>query len=211
MERMRATRLLAAAAVSFAVFGSDQLQADDWPAAKPITIFTEDASRFIRILPGVSLGDLVGFSGAAKGRYATAELYVRQPDRSYRLMRDVRLVNPVAPVNALLAPSGAFITFDNWHNLGYGRIVAIYAADGSLVRDYALEDLYPAQRLGALPRSTSSRSWRCAPNHFVAAEGAEVYVPEHFGGHFVFQMKDGTFRYTPGARQECNPVPRSQP
>jgi hypothetical protein len=197
------------AAVTIAAITHAHLRADDWPAARPITVFTDKADRFIRILPGRSIGDLVGFSGAPKGPYATAELYARGPDRSYVLTREVRLVNPVAPVNVLLAPDGSFITFDNWHNLGYGPVVAIYKPDGSLVRTYQLEDLYSPQKISALPMSVSSRSWRCAPNHFVATDGAEAYVREHSGGYFVFRLKDGTFRYTPGTIADCiGPVPQ---
>jgi hypothetical protein len=206
---MRSRLIAVVAAASIAAMADVRVRADDWPAARPITLFTDAAARFVRILPGRSIGDLVGFRGAPKGRYATAEIYVRQSDRSYRLVRDVQLVNPVAPVNALLASDGAFITFDNWHNLGYGRVVAIYGPDGSLVRDYSLEDLYPTERINALPRSISSRSWRCAPNHFVAPDGADAYVPERLGGYFVFHMKDGTFRYTPGSNAECTgPTPQ---
>jgi hypothetical protein len=36
-------------------------------------------------------------SGSAKGPYAAAEYYARQPDRSYRLMHSATLLNPVAP------------------------------------------------------------------------------------------------------------------
>ena len=66
--------------------------ADDWPAARPITLFTASADRFIRILPGTGFGDLVGFRGAAKGPYATAEIYERQSDKSYRLGTTTTLV-----------------------------------------------------------------------------------------------------------------------
>jgi hypothetical protein len=197
------------AVVTLAAIAYARLRADDWPAARPITIFTDKADRFIRIIPGRSIGDLVGFSGAPKGPYAAAELYARGSDRSYVLTHEVPLVNPVAPVNVLLAPDGSFITFDNWHNLGYGSVVAIYGRDGSLVRQYELEDLYPPQKIKALPTSVSSRSWRCAPNHFVATDGAEAYVREHSGGYFVFRLKDGTFRYTPGTTSDCiGPVPQ---
>jgi len=201
-----------ACAVAFAVctLAGLRVVADDWPQARPVTIFTEAADRFLRILPGQSVGDLVGFRGAAKGRYAAAEMYVRQPDRSYRLAASATLVNPVAPVSALLAPDGAFITFDNWHNLGYGKVVAIYRADGTLVRSYVLEDLYSAGNLAQVPTSVSSRRWRCAPAFFVTPEGLEAYTGEFRGGEFVFTMRDGSFRYASGNVKDCVP-PQPQP
>ena len=197
-------RACAVALAAYAVAGL-HVVADDWPQARPITIFTDAADRFLRILPGESVGDLVGFRSAPKGRYASAELYVRQPDRSYRLAGSAALVNPVAPVNALLAPDGAFITFDNWHNLGYGKVVAIYRADGTLVKSYALEDLYRARDLASVPTSVSSRAWRCAPFFFVTPAGLEAYTGEFLGGEFVFSMRDGSFRYAPGKVKDCVP------
>jgi hypothetical protein len=38
----------------------------------------------------------------------------------------VTLKNPVAPVDTLLSNAGYLVTFDNWHNAGYGQVVAIY-------------------------------------------------------------------------------------
>lgn len=196
-------------ALGVCVLAGPRILADDWPQARPITIFTAAADRFLRILPGRSVGDLVGFSGSPKGPYASAEMYVRQPDRSYRFTGAATLVNPVAPVNALLAPGGAFITFDNWHNLGYGKVVAIYRADGTPVRTYTLEDLYRTRDLSSVPTSVSSRAWRCAPFFFVTPEGLEAYTGEFLGGEFVFNMKDGSFRYSPGKVKDCvSPMPQ---
>jgi hypothetical protein len=205
MARVRASLV---ALIVCAVAGS-HLAADDWPAARPITMFTAASDRFVRILPGERVGDLVGFSGAPHGPYATAEMYVRQPDGSYHRTGTATLVNPVAPVNALLAPNGAFITFDNWHNLGYGRIVAIYRPDGRLVKSYTLEELYRNRDLSSVPTAVSSRSWRCAPFFFVTPEGTEAYTREFSGGEFVFSMKDGAFRYAPGHVRDC-PSPQPQ-
>ena len=200
-------QLMGAVAVclGLCVLGEPRMLADDWPQARPITIFTETAARFLRIVPGRSIGDVFGFRGAPKGPYATAEMYARQPDRSYRFTGAATLVNPVAPVNALLAPDGGFITFDNWHNLGYGKVVAIYRADGTPVRSYTLEDLYRGRDLTRVPTSESSRTWRCAPFFFVTPDGREAYTREFLGGEFVFSMTDGSFRYAPGAVKECVP------
>ena len=195
--------------VSLVWFAASHVAADDWPAARPITMFTAASDRLVRILPGQSVGDLVGFADAPRGRYATAEMYVRQPDRSYHLMRTATLVNPVAPVNALLAPNGAFVTFDNWHNLGYGQVVAIYRPDGTLVKSYTLEQLYANRDLSDVPTSASSRAWRCAPFFFVTTEGAEAYTREFSGGEFLFDMNSGSVRYVPGRVREC-PAPQPQ-
>jgi hypothetical protein len=198
MPLARACLFIAALCLLFV----DVAIADDWPAARPVTLFTAAADRFIRVLPGTGFGDLFGFRGAPTGPYATVEIYERQTDRSYRLANAAPLVNPVAPVHVLLAPDGSFITFDNWHNLGYGRVVAVYRPDGTLLKTYTLEDLYPQRDLATLPTSVSSRAWRCAP-FVMNPDGRDAYTREYFGGEFLFNMRDGSFKYSPGTQKEC--------
>ena len=113
--------------LTLGLLGGAVAAADDWPGPRVFTEFSESGRYFVRFLPGESIGDTVGFAGARKGRYATALLYAREPDRSYRLQHEIALANPVLPVSALVADDGSFITFDNWHNLGFGKVVAIYA------------------------------------------------------------------------------------
>jgi hypothetical protein len=40
--------------------------ADDWPAATVQNVFSDNGRYFVRILPGQSIGDSVGFSGRAR-------------------------------------------------------------------------------------------------------------------------------------------------
>jgi hypothetical protein len=130
------------------------LPADDWPGPKREEVFSENGLRFVRILPGESVGDTFGFAGAKKGHYARAEFYLRQPDRSYKLIAESELLNPVAPVNSMLSNSGALITFDNWHNAGYGNVVVIYSPSGERLAAKKLEDLYDDEALATLPMSS---------------------------------------------------------
>jgi hypothetical protein len=109
--------ILVLAAVAFA---------DDRPAAQIQNIFSADGQHFVRIIPGQNLADTVGFAGSPKGVNARGEFYVRQRDRSYKLAADVYLQNPISPVEAILTDTGYLVTFDNWHNFGYGKVVAIY-------------------------------------------------------------------------------------
>jgi hypothetical protein len=125
------------------------LSADDWPGPRVMNVFSEDGARFVRVTPGESFGDSVGFAGAKQGAYAHAPFYERQPDRSYRLTTEVALLNPIAPVDLLLSNSGYLITFDNWHNLGYGKAVAIYGPTGKPVASWELEQLYTPHQLSS--------------------------------------------------------------
>ena len=177
--------------------------ADDWPAARIATVFSEDGSRFVRIIPGESVGDLIGFEGSKRGAYARALYYEIQPDRSYRLVVESSLMNPVAPVDMLLSNSGYLIAFDNWHNVGYGKVVAIYGPDGEPVASWELDRLYDKSRIRSITMSVSSRWWRCAPFHFVdLKEQTKVYVRESLGGYFVFELPTGKFEYF-GGTQKC--------
>jgi hypothetical protein len=179
--------------------------ADDWPAAAVQNVFSENGRYFVRVLPGTAIRDTVGFRGAPSGPYARAEFYARQPDRSYRLTVDIALQNPVSPTDALVTNGGYLVTFDNWHNFGYGKVVAIYEPTGRLVRALALDELYPPDRLAKLPLSVSSRWWRCAPQGFVdPSEQSEIYVFEYFGGTFTFMVRTGRFEYHPG-HKTCDP------
>jgi hypothetical protein len=191
------------------VFGSAAAWADSWPGPTVFTVFSESGRYFVRFLPGESVGDTVGFASSPRGRHATALLYELQPDRAYRLLHEVTLVNPVSPLNALVSDDGYFVTLDNWHNVGYGKAVAIYAPSGKLVRGYELTDLYPKEKVEKIPHSVSSRYWRCAPIHFVEREQKSVYVPEALGGYFVFTLATGDVTYKAGSRTTC--VPPNQP
>lgn len=180
--------------------------ADSWPGPRVVNVFSGNGQYFVRILPGKSVGDTFGFAGAAKGPYARAEFYARQPDRSYQLVADVSLKNPVAPIDAIVSNQGDLLTFDNWHNLGYGKVVAIYDREGMNVAAYELEALYDETKIKKIPRSVSSRWWRCSPHGFSNPEGqAKVYVTERLGGAFVFDLKTGKFEYNPG-KATCGEV-----
>lgn len=84
-------------------------------AARVTHVFSDTGRYFVRIVPGNNLGETIGFKGSPKGDLARGEFYVRQPDRSYKLVADVALRNPIAPVDALVSNEGYLLTFDNWH------------------------------------------------------------------------------------------------
>ena len=102
-----------AALLALALLGGGVATADDWPGPRAFTELSESGRYFVRLLPGESLGDTVGFAGARTGRYATALLYALQPDRSYRLQHEITLVNPVLPVSALVASPIAALAQDH--------------------------------------------------------------------------------------------------
>ena len=95
------------ALLALLVLGAGGAGADDWPGPRVFAVFSDNGRFFVRIVPGDSVGDTVGFAGASKGRYATALLYALGPDRAYRLQHEITLVNPVSPLSALASWSEA--------------------------------------------------------------------------------------------------------
>ena len=75
-----------------------------------------------------------------------------------------------------------------------------------LIRGYNLAALYPPPRLEKVPRSVSSRHWRCEPADFVEPRDQKsLYVPEVLGGYFVFTLSTGDMVYTTGTRTQRVP------
>lgn len=77
------------------------------------------------------------------------------------------LHNPIAPAGALVSNEGYQLTFDNWHNAGYGEVVAIYRPNGETVVTYQIEQLYKPEQIDQISTSVSSRWWRCKPFGYV--------------------------------------------
>jgi hypothetical protein len=142
--------------------GSAAVRADDWPGAVPAGVASPDGKTVVRILPGDSLGDVVGFAGAKKGQPAKAVFYRLEGEDRYVKYQEARLLNPIAPVVHAVSNAGELVTLDNWHNMGYGKVVAVYAADGRLRRSYALAELYAPEEIRKMTMSTSSIWWRCS-------------------------------------------------
>jgi len=82
------------------------VRADDWPGPQTKEVFSASREYFVRVIPGESLGDTFGFAREKKGKYAAAEFYRRHQDRSYRLVAEVVLLNPVAPVEFFVSTTG---------------------------------------------------------------------------------------------------------
>ena len=179
-------------------------RADSWAAPTVTEVFSASRDHFVRITPGKSLGDTVGFAGSDKGPYAAAEFYARQPDRSYRLMHSATLLNPVAPVRFFVSNDGRLATVDNWHNAGFGKVVAIYDPAGKPVKAYELTDLFPRATVDAMPHSVSSIHWR-GEAAYVREDQRTLYVHAANEGGFLFGLETGRFTYCENhqGKQRC--------
>lgn len=170
-------------------------QADEWPAPQLREVFCHSRAYFVRIIPGKSFGDTYGFSGAGKGPYAMAEFYRLETDRSYRLAATASLLNPVAPIEFFVTDRGVLITLDNWHNMGYGKMVAFYSPEGKPIRSYELSDLFTKSEIDGFDHSVSSIWWRKSGGLYVRqGEGSFNVTVNDMGAGFIFEV-NGAFQY----------------
>ena len=147
-------------------------RADDWPMPREDTYLSSDGKLRFTVTPGPIERSLSGFEGEAEanspGVRTTSDAHAKgrleQLDALGRWTRrwERALVNPVAPVQALVDDSGRYVvTFDNWHAVGFGNdVVVIYGPDGRLIRSLALSDIVADEHEKLLPRSVSSIWWR---------------------------------------------------
>ena len=178
----------------FLALATSAANADSWASPWVREVFSESRDHFVRVLPGESLGDTLGFAGEKKGKYATAEFYRRAKDRSYRLVAQTSLLNPVAPVEFLVADSGHLATIDNWHNVGYGKVVCIYDSGGKPIRSYELRELFQPKEIERFPQSVSSLHWRKGPA-YIRPDQKTALITVRSGAEFLFGMETGQFKY----------------
>src|SRR5229473_1536967 len=170
-------------------------QGDEWPAPVIREVFSPSRDYFVRVIPGKSLGDTVGFSGAAKEPFATAEFYRLEKDRSYRWAATASLLNPVAPAEFFVTDNGSLMTLDNWHNMGYGKVVAFYTPEGKPIRAYELADLFTKREIEGFDHSESSIRWRKFAGDYVRPSGETFNVTiNDAGAGFVFELS-GAYQY----------------
>lgn len=204
---MRMRRILAMTLLGLNVAAS--LCADDWPGPTVREVFSKNREYFVRITPGESIGETVGFASAKVGKHATAAFFRQQGDRGYRWEREIELANPVAPVEFFVSNAGELVTLDNWHNAGYGVILALYRSNGKAVKGYRLADLFSEREVESFSHSVSSIWWHKGPTYI--DEGQKIFYmgyresPDY--RELILKLSDGTVRLCASrTKYECRDV-----
>jgi hypothetical protein len=179
---------------TLALFVPLDAKADSWAAPRIRESFSESREYFVRVIPGESVGDVVGFASAKKGKYALGEFYRRGKDRSYKFIAETTLNNPVAPVEFFVSDGGRLVTVDNWHNLGYGKVVSIYDSNAKLVRQYELTDLFSPAEIHSFSHSVSSIQWRNGPV-YIRQDQKTFLITVKSGADFLFGLETGKYQY----------------
>ena len=170
------------------------VRADSWPAPRALGKSSATGSYVVRVVPGASKGDVVGYSGASKGSYAVAEWY-RYDGVGYTRAHRATLLNPIVPEDIEVTERGNLITLDNWHNRGMGVVLAIYTSDGKILKRYTLLDLYSERDIKRIRASVSSVHWRCEGLSTVLDSSRELWIDDSIGGRFVVNVETGSFTY----------------
>lgn len=186
MKAIRALTVLIAAAIALPL-ALVPVQADSWMLPTTTSYVSDGGRARITVVPRDLENQLRYFedkvekvepAGQKAGgtKVARARLE-RRAGKRWDTVWERAIVNEVAPVTAIVRDDGGYaVTFDNWHSVGYGPdVVAIYGADGGLVRALALTDILPADYIAALPHSVSSIHWRGEPRF--SPDGAQIMIP----------------------------------
>jgi hypothetical protein len=159
-------------------------------------VFSESREWFVRVVPGTPAVDTSGSATGAKGPYAKAEFYRRHPDRSYRLVSERALENPLAPVDFFVTNRGYLATVDNWAGMGYGKIAAFHSPKGDLVKAFELKDLFSAEEIDAFRHSVSSIMWRNAQTAYVRPDQQTLYLAlDGKGTELIFETESGAWQF----------------
>jgi hypothetical protein len=179
-------------------------RADSWPAAKAAGVASPTGQVVVRVVPGTSLDATYGFSGAQKGKAATAVFYRLDPAGNYVKYRETSLLNPIAPVFAAVSDAGELVTLDNWHNMGLGdAVVIVYSPEGTVRRSHRLADIYTDAEVKTFERSTSSIWWRCPSTPILEPRTSSLELMDALGANVEINLKTGAVRRNPSSQKGC--------
>lgn len=130
--------------------------ADSWRASKVKDYYNSDSSYYVRVVPTEipeKYWNWINASAKQKNKFSPQDTTIihchammfKKTAGGDSLLWNKKLINKISPVDALVSDYGEyFVTFDNWHSLGYGiDVLAIYDAKGMLLKRHMLEDISP--------------------------------------------------------------------
>ncbi|WP_345222801.1 hypothetical protein [Hymenobacter koreensis] len=147
--------------------------ADKWPPPRVQDYYSSDRNYFVRVFPRTVPEKYYKWQQAApkqKRRFSAQDTVIvpcyavlfARTGSSPRMIWRQNLVNQVAPVEAMVSDDGKYVvTFNNHHSVGYGQdVMVVYNHQGSLLRQYNLEQISPFP-LNRYLASRSSIWWQC--------------------------------------------------
>lgn len=163
-------RLVFVLLLALFVVGSAQAAfADSWLPPAPMSFFSTDQGFQLYVAPGttevkaeeITPEDTEYGIKAHPAAECMATMKKKNEDGSFTDLWTAPLVNPVLPVDALIADDGSFfVTFDDYGSIGTSdNTVVIYYGTGKLIKKYALTELLSEAEYAEVPRTVSSLMW----------------------------------------------------
>jgi hypothetical protein len=168
------------------------LRGDTWSQPGVVIVSSPSSNYIVRVAPGSEVYN--GYESAITNREANASVIVgtRRDSGVTNVVWIGKLINPSAPVEVYLSDAGYLVTMDNWHNVGYGPVVAIYDPKGRLLRHWSLEELFQPEERHRFSQSISSIHWHAGQAHFGEGHETNVFVVPAVGKSLRFDLTSGT-------------------
>ena len=85
------------------------------------------------------------------------------------------LLNRIAPEQVLVSANGDLVAIDDWRSWGHGdHVVVLYRKDGTVVKQYSLEQLLPKEHIRTLPQTITTIWWGGA--HFLDEKAGHIVL-----------------------------------
>ncbi len=128
-----------------------------------------------------------------RGAPAQAVLYDLSGGRETALWM-TPLANPVMPEDLRVSNTGHVVTLDNWGEPGSGgEAVMILGPDGTLLKKFALKDLFPAKEISErIERFPFDRHWREESTDYLSADGRTWTLRTAWGRVLTFRLESGS-------------------
>ena len=171
--------------------------ADEWAAPTPVGFNSRGFSYVAEIFPPHSRQNStgkpvcffyeVGYGGGTEWKI-DAKLKWKAP-----------LVNDLMPYQAVVSMHGRLVTLNEYGALGYKNAVAIYSQTGTLVKTYQLDEFLPANDVGKIQPSVSSRWWNKDAKYYFLDNPGRIYLVLPWGKVAEFYLDTGRHKYGPTA------------
>ncbi|MDA1263935.1 MAG: tetratricopeptide repeat protein [Planctomycetota bacterium] len=161
---------------------------DSWAPPSKVVAASADGAWSVTITPGKCTACGPHHTGEHNGTHATAKLSGPKVEREFELQY------ALMPVTAALTGEGDLYCFDHWGQLGHGKCLVRYGADGNVRWSRTLEQVLTADQLKQVPQSISSRAWLRSETR--VEESSDAVVVSLWNGDRLHLDRDtGASRY----------------
>ncbi len=159
--------------------------ADTWVDPKEKVAISENGMYVVRIPPPKTenshewLGDVF------------ARIY-KFDEVGYKFVQKFELNINSVPISVFISNKGLTIAVDQWGQVGYGPIITVYDADGRILSESWLDDIFTEDEILSMQKTTSSIWWRKNGLPALLDEGENtLFLSDALGGVVEVNMETG--------------------